>query len=489
MTARIDSLLLFVALSLFFGPTGISDAATNIVVVLADDLGYGDLGCYGHPRIKTPHIDRFASQGVRFTHCYSAHPNCSPARAGLMTGRTPFRIGIYNWIPMFSPMHVKRSEITIATLLRDAGYDTCHVGKWHLNGDFNLPSQPQPVDHGFNHWFSTQNNALPNHKDPNNFVRNGTAAGPLKGYSATLVAAEADRWLRRDRDAEKPFFLFACFHEPHEPIASAARFTDQYESNDPSLPAHHGNVSQLDEGFGKLLNTLDQLQLADDTLVFFTSDNGPAITAMHPHGSTGGLRDKKGTIYEGGIRVPGMIRWPGHVRAGSENDVPISGVDLLPTLCELAHVNIPDDRVLDGVSFLPALRGKEVLRSKPLYWQFDRAKSKAKVAIRQGPWKLVASLNQPDRQPSGGIPADEISQIKSAELVHFELFRLDQDAAESIDVSTDYPQVLDEMSGQLKQMHAEVRQAAPTWPTWEWPRYESKRIQWPDYWLNRKRNR
>jgi arylsulfatase A len=203
-----------------------SDLRPNNVVVLADDLGYGDLACYGHPVIKTPHLDQFAREGLRFTDCYAAAANCSPARTGLMTGRTPTRVGIHNWIPMFSPMHVRRSEITIATLLRNAGYSTCHVGKWHLNGDFNLPSQPQPSDHGFDHWFSTQNNALPNNRNPFNFVRNGKPVGPLKGFAARLVADKAITWLEKGRDQEKSFFLYVCFHEPHEPIASDKRFGD-----------------------------------------------------------------------------------------------------------------------------------------------------------------------------------------------------------------------------------------------------------------------
>ena len=161
---------------------------------------------------------------MRLTNCYAAAANCSPARTGLMTGRTPYRVGIHNWIPMFSPMHVRREEITVATLLRQNGYATCHAGKWHLNGMFNLPGQPQPSDHGFDHWFSAQNNALPSHHDPDNFVRNGQPVGRLEGYSAQLVADEAIRWLKEIRDREKPFFLFVCFHEPHEPIATDKRF-------------------------------------------------------------------------------------------------------------------------------------------------------------------------------------------------------------------------------------------------------------------------
>jgi len=316
----------------------------NFVIVLCDDLGYGDLACYGHPVIQTPNLDRFAAEGMRLTSCYAAAANCSPARTGMMTGRTPFRVGIHNWIPMFSPMHVRREEITVATLLRDRGYTTCHAGKWHLNGRFNLPGQPQPSDHGFDHWFSTQNNALPNHHNPDNFVRNGKPAGLLEGYSAQLVADEAIHWLRDLRDTAKPFFLFVCFHEPHEPIATDKRFADLYPS--PGLPtraAHHGNVTQMDHAFGRLMKAIDELNLRDNLLVFFTSDNGPAITNRHPHGSAGPLREKKGHVYEGGIRVPGIIRWPGCTNPGTTCDEPVSGVDVLPTFCEIAGIVPPAD--------------------------------------------------------------------------------------------------------------------------------------------------
>lgn len=459
----------------------------NILVVLADDLGYGDLACYGHPRIKTPHLDRFAAEGLKLTDCYSAAANCSPSRTGLMTGRTPFRVGIYNWIPMFSPMHVRRSEITVATLLRNSGYDTCHSGKWHLNGDFNLPSQPQPWDHGFSHWFSTQNNALPNHRNPNNFVRNGKPAGQLEGYAAHLVVAEAIRWLEDIRDPERPFFQFVCLHEPHEPIASAKRFMDMYPSDDPSLSAHHGNVTQMDDAFGQLIAALDRLQLREDTFVLFTSDNGPAITGIHPHGSAGPLRDKKGFLYDGGIRVPGIIQWPGHVTAGSVSATPVSGVDVLPTLCELAGVDTPTDRALDGASFLPVLDGASVERSRPLYWQFNRSRGEPKVVIRDGDWKLIARLTTPTPKPSGGITDDEIKTLKSAELTGFELFNLKRDIAEATDVQAEFPDVFERMQSSMQTLYLEVRAEAPVWPVWEWPRYESQRIVWPEYWTRRKK--
>lgn len=460
----------------------------NIVVVLADDLGYGDLACYGSSSVKSRHLDRFAAEGLRFTDCYSAAPNCSPARTGLMTGRTPSRVGVYNWIPMLSPMHVRRSEITVATLLRNAGYQTAHVGKWHLNGMFNHPSQPQPWDHGFEHWFATQNNALPNHRNPVNFVRNGTPVGRLEGYAADLVVDEASRWLK-SRDDERPFFLFVCFHEPHEPIASADKYTQMYPSDDPSYSAHHGNITQMDAAFGRLLATLDELQIRDETLVYFTSDNGPAVTSMHPHGSAGPLRAKKGHIYDGGIRVPGIVQWPGVVKPGTVSGEPISGVDLLPTLCDVAGVATPDDRTLDGASFRSVLSGQTMRREKPLYWQFHRASSEVKVALRDGRYKLNARLTLPEMRPSGSITKTEMEGMKVAELTGFELYDLKTDIGEEHDIKDTAPEVFERLREAAVQMHHEVRAEGPVWPEWEFARYEGRRIEWPEYWLKKRRRR
>src|SRR5687768_2662589 len=204
------------------GGVALAAQRPNIVLVLADDLGYGDLACFGSEKLQTPNLDRLAAEGLRLTSCYAGHANCSPSRTALMTGRTPTRVGVRNWIPQDSPVHVRKSEITIATLLKQNGYATCHVGKWHMNGEFNEPTQPQPGDHGFDHWFSTQNNAIPSHRNPDNFVRNGKPVGKLEGYSSHLVVDEAVRWLGKGRDKARPFFLYVCFHEPHEPIASDA---------------------------------------------------------------------------------------------------------------------------------------------------------------------------------------------------------------------------------------------------------------------------
>lgn len=493
----------------------------NLIIVLADDLGYGDIGCYGSENVITPNLDKFAAEGLKLTSCYAAAANCSPSRAGLMTGRTPWRVGIHNWIPFLSPVHVRESEITVATLLRDSGYATCQTGKWHLNGMFNLPGQPQASDHGFDHWFSVQNNALPNHKNPYNFVRNGIPQGPIKGYSADIVVDETIHWLRELRDKEKPFFTYVCFNEPHEPIATAKKYSDLYQQfEDPAQRAHHGNVTQLDSAFGRLMDELDRQELRDNTLVFFTSDNGPAITSFHPYGSTGVLRAKKGHIYEGGIRVPGILRWPGHTQAGSVSDEPVGGVDVLPTFCEIADADLPTDRKIDGTSFMPLFAGEKIQRKTPLYWHFIRSGSEVKVAMREGDWKLEARVRIPAEladqvvqkkkggevgkagagKPSEAMLSDkkgwvtiaklrgtadvtgiDMEMYKVAELTGFELYNLKADVAESRDLKEVETARYEGMKEDLIKMYREVREESPVWPEWEWPRVESKRIEWPAY--------
>ncbi|HEX3872184.1 MAG TPA: sulfatase-like hydrolase/transferase [Pirellulales bacterium] len=450
----------------------------NILVVLCDDLGYGDLGCFGHPVIKTPNVDRLASEGLRLTSCYSAAANCSPARAGLMTGRTPYRVGVYSQLPMLVPLHLRQQEITIATLLKQQGYQTCHVGKWHLNGMFNFPVQPQPNDHGFDHWMSTQNNCLPNHHDPYNFVRNGIPLGPVKGYASQIVADEAIRWLK-DRDASKPFFMYCSFHEPHEPIATDPRFQAMYRNpDDPSTQDYYGNVSQMDESLGRILDELDREQLRDNTLVWFTSDNGPARTRWHTAGSAGGLREFKGHVYEGGIRVPGIVRFPGVVESGRTSDVPVSGLDFLPTVCAITGIAPPNDRTLDGANVTPLLKGNTFQREKPLYWQFNFTPSKPKVAMRWGDWKILAGLDA----PTGKMFDEQFFQtLKHGSLKDFELYNLANDIGETRDLASSEPEQLAAMTAALEKMYRDVQQEGPMWPTWVDPGYEQKRIVWPDY--------
>jgi arylsulfatase A len=441
----------------------------NFLVILCDDLGYGDLGCYGHGSIKTPHLDKLAESGIRFSDCYSAAPVCSPSRAGLLTGRTPSRLGIYDWISAGHVMHLGREELTIATLLKQAGYATCHVGKWHLNGKFNSPDQPQPGDHGFEHWMSTQNNAGPSHENPRNFVRNGQPLGPQEGYSCQLVAAEAIRWLKELRDPAKPFFQFVCFHEPHEPIASPPDLVAQYpEAKKEGEALYYANVTNMDRAVGKILAALDDLQLSDNTLVFFSSDNGPETLKRYPtgwrsHGSAGPLRGMKLHLYQGGIRVPGIVRFPGRVKAGQTVSEPVCSLDLLPTLAELAGVALPQDHLLDGTSITSVLDGRPVQRDKPLYWHYFRSIGAPKAAMRVGDHMILAHWDGPQLPPGSGVHAGDCEAIKTAKLTKFELYNLKSDPGETTDLAEQDAGRLKELSALLVKKYEEVRAAGPVW--------------------------
>lgn len=416
----------------------IDAARPNVVVLLCDDLGYGDLGCFGHPDVRTPGLDRLASEGMKLTHCYSASPVCSPSRAGLMTGRTPHRLGIYDWIPRDTGIHLPPREVTIAHLLGKAGYRTFHSGKWHLNSRFN-GSEPTPGEAGFEHWLCTQNNAAPSHLNPVNFVRNRKRAGPLAGPSSHVIVEEAMRWLDGARD--EPFFLNIWFHEPHEPVAAADEFLKVY-ADEPDRDRRHylGDVSQMDAAVGRLMKYLDDHGLRENTFVFFTSDNGPETLDRYPnanrsYGSPGSLRGMKLHVTEAGFRVPGIIRWPGRVEPGSVSAEPVCSLDLLPTLCAMAHIEPPADRALDGANILPLFAGKPIERPQPLYWQYDDAISAPwTIAMRDGRWKLLSS----------------------ATMDGFALYDLVDDTGERQDVSAAQPDRVRAMAATMKKLHAEV---------------------------------
>lgn len=422
------------------GPDG---RRPNVVFVMADDLGYGDLACYGHPVVQTPHLDRFAAEGLRLTACYAPAPNCSPSRAAVLTGRHPYRVGIYNWIPQGNPMHLRREEVTVAEVLKAEGYDTCFVGKWHLSGAFNSSEQPQPGDHGFDHWYATANRAVPSHLNPTNFVRNGEPLGRQEGLAAHLVVEEAIDWLAHRPDPERPFALVVWFHEPHTIIKTTEAYRARYPDATETEATYYGDVTHMDAAFGRLMEALDARGLRDDTLVWFMSDNGPEYRpdAAKP-GSAGPLRGKKGHTYEGGIRVPGMIRWPGHVAPGRVSDVPVSGLDLLPTLCDALDHPPPPDRPLDGVSILPLLDGGPFERRQPLYWQMNNAHHPHKIAMREGDWKLLATRD----------------------FASLELYNLRRDPGEQHDLAAEEPERRDRMAARLKRLHDDIAATGHQWP-------------------------
>ena len=288
----------------------------NIVVFLADDMGWGDSAAYGHKITKTPNIDKLAAEGMKFTQGYSACGVCSPSRSAILTGRTPYRNGVWRHLSGNHEAHLRASEITYPKLLKEIGYATCHVGKWHLlsKQQFNKPDYPQPDKHGYDYWLATHNNANPSHKHPNNFIRNGKPVGETNSYSAPFVADEAIKWLTEIRDPAKPFALSVWVHEPHKPIATDIKFSQQYEGQSNRNKTYFGNISQLDYALGKVMETLEAQGVAENTLLIFSSDNGPILGVG---GSSGGLRGNKRSDFEGGIRVPFIAKWPVTLNPGA----------------------------------------------------------------------------------------------------------------------------------------------------------------------------
>ncbi len=461
---------LMVAASLMISVAVISQERPNFVVIVADDLGWGDLGSYGHPTLRTPSIDRLAAEGLRFTDGYAAAPVCSPARAGLLTGRIPSLTGIFDWIPPGSDVHLRTEETTVASLLRGAGYDTCFVGKWHLNGGLNT-DQPQPDDHGFDHWFATAGFAMPTHRNPFNFARNGIEAGPLEGYACQLVTDEAIRWLDDRPDASSPFLLLMSYHEPHEAIASPTELVDSYPTAQNRNEAEYfANVTHLDMAVGRLLEALHSRGLDDQTLVVFTSDNGPEMVNRHPqaqrsYGSAGPFRGRKLQLWEGGIRVPFIARWPGKVQAGSVSEEPVSGIDLLPTLCSLAGVDLAKDLHVDGTDISPALTKGPTQRSAPLFWHHYKSWGGPKTALRSGRWKLVGYWDGPEilRTDSATMRPGDQALIRSAKLIRFELYDLDSDPGERRDVANEHTDIAASLRAEMLKIYEQIQEKDMGW--------------------------
>ncbi len=455
----------------------------NFLVILCDDLGWGDLAGYGHPHIRTPHLDALARQGIRFTDAYSAAPVCSPSRVGLLTGRSPNRAGVFDWIPAAKPdaataqsrhlTHLRREELTLPALLRTAGYATAQAGKWHANAVFNHPAQPQPGDAGFDHWFATQNNAGPSHANPNNFVRNGTPVGPQTGYSCDLVAAEADAWLSKHttQSRAQPFFLYVAFHEPHEPVASPADLVASYRgvARNEDEAQYFANVTNMDRAVGRLLATLDRLRLTDNTVVYFSSDNGPETHlryrgSQRSYGTPGPHRGMKLWTTEAGVRVPGILRWPGHVAAGKVSSAVVSSLDLLPTFAALAGAKLPADRKLDGTDLRPGFDGGPIPRPQPLFWVYYNALNEQRVALRDGPWKLLARLDGGRLPLLSNIDSASAPAVRAAALTDLSLYRLTDDPGETRDLATAEPARLKEITARMESLHRELVTTMHVWP-------------------------
>lgn len=428
------------------------DDRPNIVIVMADDMGWGDSGTYGNKAIKSPSMDRLAARGVKFTQGYSACGVCSPSRAAILTGRTPYRNGVWRHLSGNHEAHLRTSEITYPELLRESGYQTCHVGKWHLlsRQQFDNPEYPQPGEQGgFDYWMATQNNAEPSHKNPKNFIRNGKPVGEVNAYSAPFVADEAIHWLKEIRDDSRPFSLSVWFHEPHKPIATDIKFSEMYPDVDKKLSKYYGNITQLDYALGKVMDALDEEGLTDNTLIIFTSDNGPVASEG---GSSGGLRGIKRSDFEGGIRVPFLASWPGHIQPGTVSDTPVVGTDIFATALDMVGIEQPKDRTIDGVSMLPVFKGETVERKIPLFWRTHVSGPECRVAVRVGDWKIVA---------------DET-------LTKFLLFNVQEDWQEKNELSKENPEKLKEMTTLLLKTWENISEEGPNeW--WESEKTKPKR--------------
>jgi len=414
----------------------------NIVVIMCDDMGYGDLACYGNKTIQTPNLDKFATEGMRFTNCYAGLSVCSPSRGAMLTGRNPYRYGIRDWIPPNSKIELPPTEITVASMLNKIGYRTAHVGKWHLNSRMD-GNESTPGTHGFEHWFSTQNNAAPTHENPTNFIRNGKPVGPLKGNSSTIIVDEAIHYIGAS-DASKPLGLFVWFHAPHEIVATPMEYMEKYsEIKNVDERTYYGSITLVDHEVGRLLAELDKRKMRDNTLVIFTSDNGPETlnrykTANHSHGSPGPLRGMKLHLTEGGLRVPGMMRWPNRIKAGQTIDEPIAFVDLLPTVCGITRMDLPEQRIIDGTNITPLFDGKKLERKSPLFWQYDRALGGYTFAMRDGDWKILAD----------------------AKFEKLALYDLKSDPTESKDLSSDEPDRLKAMKSKAQELKHQINLGA-----------------------------
>jgi arylsulfatase A-like enzyme len=409
----------------------------NVVLVVIDDLGYGDLACYGNPQVRTPHIDRLAREGVRFAQAYAPSPVCSPSRAGLLTGRWPVRSGVTDaigdagdrWnrgrrlVPPPNAKSLALEEVTLAEVFRGAGYATANIGKWHLGGEGFLPQ-----DQGFDVNFA--GNSLGSQKSmfgPDYGI--GLPPAPAGEHLAERVQREAEDFMRRRRD--QPFFVHLSHYSVHRPVGARPETVARYPQKGPApwglVPEYAAMIEEMDSTIGRLMKFLEEEGLAANTIVVFVSDNG----AVRWWGSNGPLRGTKGTVFEAGIRVPLIIRAPGVTGAGRVSDVPVHGCDLFPTLLELAGIPLPAGRPSDGLSLLPILRGAGGLPAdRPMLWHFPHYNmhgATPATALRQGRYKL----------------------IRFYETGREELYDLEADPAENTNLSAARPELLRQLGARL----------------------------------------
>lgn len=422
-----------------------SEKPPNFVIVFADDLGYGDLGCYGSANIRTPHLDQMASEGMRFTSFY-AQTVCGPSRSALMTGCYPIRVARRNnnHKPVHPEMHAK--EITIAELLRDKGYTTACLGKWDLAGhrQAGFVKELMPNHQGFDFYFGT-----PSSNDSIvNLYRNAELIEE-KADMALLTqhyTDEAIRFIRKAKD--KPFFVYLAHTMPHTKLAVSDAFKGK------SRRGQYGDVvEEIDHNVGRLVGTLKELGLEDNTYVFFISDNGPWYRQRFRGGSSGPLRSAKCSTWEGGVRVPAIAWAPGNIAPGQTEMGIATTMDMLPTLSALAGTEAPTDRVIDGKNISGVLHGdKSDTEEERVFYYYQHRQLRA---VRSGPWKLHLPY-------SGKIEPGQPDwdwQIAPADTIAIEtpmLINLEEDIAERFDVAKNHPEIVERLMALAEEAKKEL---------------------------------
>lgn len=448
-----------------------ADAARppNVVLILADDLGASDLGCCGSKFHRTPHLDKLAADGVRFAQAYAACPVCSPTRAALMTGKYPARLQITDWLPgrpdnpaqkLRRPMlrqHLPLAEVTLAEALKSAGYATASIGKWHLGGEGFGPTQQ-----GFDLNVAGDSAGSPmSYFAP--YQRNGRfipglEQAPEEEYLTDRLTAEAVSFIKSHR--EEPFFLYVPHYAVHIPMKAKTSVQEKYPKATPfrgtqSNPIYAAMLESLDEGVGEIVKTLAELKLDRNTIVVFTSDNGGLCVTEGPNTpatSNAPFREGKGFLYDGGIRVPLIVKWPGGGRSGAVSQTPVSSIDLFPTILELCGVKAEtasagkDSTVLsksDGVSLVAELAGTGTVERDALYWHYPHY------------------ANQGGR-PGGAIREGEYKLIEFYENGRRELFHVAKDVGESQNVSDKHPDIVERLALKLAAWRESVGALMPT---------------------------
>jgi arylsulfatase A-like enzyme len=446
-----------------------SDSATppNIILILADDLGWTDLGCYGSDLHQTPHIDALTRGGMRFTANYSACTVCSPTRAALMTGRYPARLRITDWIPGMPPENPRlivpdftkqlpHEAVTIAEILQDAGYATASIGKWHLGG---RPYYPE--HHGFDVNVAGTDAPQPR---PGYFAPydiETITQGPTGEYITDRLSEEAVSFIRANRD--EPFFLYLPHFAVHTPIQAKKELVERYRDRvvrgspdtapsgslaSPATSRRHTNaayaamIASLDESVGRIRETLDELKIAGRTIIIFTSDNGGRV----PTTSNAPLRVGKGSCYEGGVRVPLIISWPDVTPANSTSDVPVITMDLFPTILAMTGQELGEELVLDGLSLEPLLRQEGELPQRPLFWHYPH----------------YQHYQQGGTTPYGAIRRGDHKLIEFYDDFRVELYNLRDDIGETKNLAPSTPELVNSLRAELRAWRTEVGAQMPT---------------------------